>query len=107
MESEEPDRQGDEQYAAHQWIEHLTTGIKLKVFLVSGADAGDADKQKGGALAIHEVSVVVDDPTTDACVDVGDDTAEEIQLFGLQCICEELHQYGDVDEGSEYLVKAL
>ena len=77
------------------------------MLLVSGADTGDADKQKGGALAIHEVAVVVDDPTADACVDVGDDTAKEIQLFGLQCIREELHQYGDVYEGSEYLVKAL
>lgn len=68
--AEEPHRKGYEEYAAHQRVEHLLTGIKLQMLLVSGADAGDADEQEGGHLTEDKVPILVYHPLLDTAMDV-------------------------------------
>ncbi len=102
--AEEPDGQGNEQHATHQGIEHLLACVKLQVLLVPGADTGDADEQEGGNLAVHHVAVVVNHPLLDAVVQLAHDAAHR---RGVDGVLEKLQQYGDVNDGSEYLVKAL
>src|SRR5574344_839439 len=68
--AEEPHRKGDEEHTAHQGIEHLLTGIKLQMLFISGADAGDTDKQEGGDLTKDKVSILVYHPLLDSAMDV-------------------------------------
>ena len=105
--TEQPYGQHNQQYSRQQRIKHLPTSVKLQMFLVARSYTGDTYQQERSHLAIHEVAVMVYHPPLDAPVDVRHHAAQEVQLFRLQCVGEELHQDGDVNHRPEYLVKTL
>lgn len=105
--AEEPHGQYQQQHATHQGVQHLPSGIKFQVFLVSRAYTGDAHQQERHHLAIHQVAVMVDEPLLDAVVQVAHHTAKTVYRSWVYGILKELHQHGYVDDRPEYLVKSL
>ena len=85
----------------------LPLGVELQMLLVPRADAGDADQQDGGQLAVHKVPVAVYRPPLDASVYVGEDAAPVPEKGGVEGILEELQQHRHIDHSPEYLVKSL
>ena len=105
--AEEPHGHYQQSHATHQWVQHLLSGIKLQMFLVSRANTGDAHQQERHHLAIHKVAVMVDEPLLDAVVQVAHHTAKTVYRSWVYGILKELHQHGYVDDRPEYLVKSL
>ena len=51
-----------------QGHDDLPLGVELQMLLVSRTDAGDADQQDGGQLAVHQMSIAVYHPSFDAAM---------------------------------------
>ena len=105
--AEQPYRQYQQREAAHKRVQHLPPGIELQMFLRSGTDTGDADKQYRGYLAVHQVAVVVNHPPLDAPVNVNQYAAPMVEYCRVDGILEKFHQHGDVNDRTEYLVEPL
>jgi len=77
------------------------------MFLVSGTDTSDADKEECHYLAVNEVSIMIDEPLFDSTVNVAKYTAKAVKHGWVKGIFKELHQNGDIDDCPEYFVRSL
>ena len=77
------------------------------MLLVPRTDTGDADKQERRNLAVHKITVIVNHPLLDAPVNINQYATPVVEHGRVDGILEELHQHGDIDDRTEYLVKSL
>ena len=103
----QPYGQYNQPYTCYDRIEDLLAAIELQFFLVPRAYTGDADKQERGKFAVRKISVIVYHPPFDASVYVAEDTSPMVKHGRVDGILEELHQHGDIDDRTEYLVEPL
>jgi hypothetical protein len=89
--TEKPYRQYGNKQSTHQRIEHLTTSIKLQVFLVSGANAGDTDKHDGSKFAPYKVAIQIDKPPLYTAMNVTNNATPIIKQRWVYSILKELH----------------
>ena len=88
-------------------IDDHRLGIELQMFLVAGADAGDADDEQGHDLAMQHMPILVHIHQLDTVVDVDKYAAPKVKHIGVNGILEELQQHRCVDERPEYLIQTL
>ncbi len=91
MMTEKPYRQYGNKQSTHQRIEHLTASIKLQVFLVSGANAGDTDKHDGSKFAPYKVSIHIDEPPLYTAMNVTNNATPIVKQRWVYSILKELH----------------
>ena len=89
--TEKPYRQYGNKQSTHQRIEHLTASIKLQMFLVSGANAGDTDKHDGSKFAPYEVAIQIDEPPLYTAMYVTNYATPIVKQRWVYSILKELH----------------
>jgi hypothetical protein len=88
---EQPDGKERHDKSTDQWVEYLTTCIKLDVLLVSSTYASDADAKYGSKLAPYKIAVVIDKPPLHAVMDITDDTSPIVKQLWVYGILKELN----------------
>ena len=89
--TEKPYRQYGNKQSTYQRIEYLTASIKLQVFLVSGANAGDTDKHDCSKFAPYEVTIQIDEPPLYSAMYVTNNATPIVKQRRIYSILKELH----------------
>ena len=86
----EPDREERDRYADDEGPEPHPSGIELYLFLVTCAYTGDDDKHERCELAVVEVSILIDEPSSCPFMYISYYPVEEVEHIRCDGILEEL-----------------
>jgi hypothetical protein len=104
---EDPDGEEHQNGSKGNGINDHLLGIELQMLFVPGADTGDTYHQECHDLTAEHMTVLINIHQFQPAMQIKEDAAPEVQKFWGDSILEELHDQGNVDECTEYLVQRL